>query len=64
MSLSKNNQSGAKGVCWSKEKVMWRAYVTLNRKQKHLGYFRLKKHAEEAVRDYRPELHKEFTNHG
>lgn len=64
MSLNKNNQSGIKGVCWSKEKAMWRAYVTLNRKQKHLGYFRLKEHAEESVKNYRPELHKEFHNHG
>lgn len=35
-----NNATGITGVCWSSEKKMWRAYITLNKKQKHLGYFK------------------------
>ena len=33
------NSSGFIGVSWSKLKDMWRSYIQVNYKQKHLGYF-------------------------
>ena len=29
----------AKGYSWKKDKQKWKAYITLDGKQKHLGYF-------------------------
>lgn len=60
----KSNTSGVKGVSWHKKKGLWIAHIGLNKKLHHLGYFRLLEHAEEAVREYREQLHKEFTHHG
>ncbi len=37
---SAKNTSGAKGVSWNARWNFWRAYITLNRKQKSLGYFK------------------------
>lgn len=34
-----NSQTGVTGVCWSNEKMKWRAYINFNGKQKNLGYF-------------------------
>jgi len=33
------NKSGVKGVCWHKLARKWRATITVNRKQHHLGFF-------------------------
>lgn len=41
----KNNTSGYKGVSWSKQKSKWRATITINRKHKHLGFFKTKEKA-------------------
>lgn len=46
--LMRNNTSGYKGVSWDKTNQKWRAYIALNRKQKHLGYFDTKEEAAEA----------------
>ena len=35
----KNTSSQYKGCCWYKRKRKWIAYIILNRKQIHLGYF-------------------------
>lgn len=37
--MSKGNKSGIVGVSWRESKKKWRAYVTVLRKQTHLGYF-------------------------
>ena len=37
--IRSNNSSGYKGVHWNNSKKKWRAYITLNKKQKHLGFF-------------------------
>ena len=34
-----NNKSGVKGVCWDKKRNQWKAYIKINDKVKHLGYF-------------------------
>ena len=33
------NTSGIKGACWDKQQDKWRAQITVNNKQHHLGYF-------------------------
>ncbi len=38
-SLPSNNKSGYRGVIWDKKEKKWRAYISINRKRKHLGYF-------------------------
>lgn len=37
--MQSNNTSGYKGVYWNKRDEKWMAYITLNKKTKHLGYF-------------------------
>lgn len=41
-----DNSSGHKGINWVARVTRWRAYVTLNSKQHHLGYFL---HKEDAI---------------
>lgn len=35
----KHNTSGRKGVCWYPNYSKWRAFITVDRKQRTLGYF-------------------------
>lgn len=35
----RDNTSGHMGVSWKKDKLKWKAYISVNRKQIHLGYF-------------------------
>ena len=37
--LIKTNTSGAKGVVWYEKLGKWNAFVMINKKRKHLGYF-------------------------
>ncbi len=34
-----NDKWGIKGVCWDKKKNKWKAYIKIENKVKHLGYF-------------------------
>lgn len=43
----KDNTSGCKGVSWHKKNGMWYAYINVNKKRIHLGYFHK---LEEAIR--------------
>lgn len=43
-----NNTSGYKGVCWSKSKNKWKAYIRVNKCLKHLGFFNDPKEAYQA----------------
>lgn len=45
----RNGASGFKGVSWNKQKLRWEAYICINNKQRHLGYFDI---AEEAHAAY------------
>lgn len=38
--MRKNNTSGFNGVCWNKQFKRWQAYIKINRKRKHLGFFK------------------------
>jgi len=62
--LLKRNNSGIKGVCWDQRVKSWKAYITLNSKKYHIGYFRDLRIAERAIKRERIILHKEFSNHG
>lgn len=51
---NKNNQSGHKGVSWDKRNGKWRAVITVNRKQIHIGRFddinkAIEKHREASI---------------
>ena len=37
--LHSNNKSGVTGVNWDKQKNKWQAYITVNKKRIHLGFF-------------------------
>lgn len=45
---NKNNTSGYKGVAWHHQHGLWRAYIMLDYKQKHLGLFDTPEKANEA----------------
>lgn len=44
-----NNSSGYKGVSWHNRIKKWQAYISINGKREHLGYFEIK---EEAAHKY------------
>jgi len=37
--MLKNNTSGVKGVCWDKRGSRWLAYIKVDYRRKHLGYY-------------------------
>lgn len=43
--IRKDNTSGAKGVSWYRQTSKWKAEITVNKKKKHLGYFKNKEDA-------------------
>jgi hypothetical protein len=56
-----DNTSGSRGVSWSRSKKKWRAFVNLNGKQFHCGYFDDIEEAKKA-RDLKAStLHGEFA---
>ena len=62
----KNNISGQKGVCWSKEKQSWFAYLQIHHKRICLGYFKdkdeaIKTRKEAEEKYYTPILEKALT---
>lgn len=58
--LKKNNQSGFKGVSWSRRAKKWQAAIGLNKVHHHLGWFDSKEEAIEAYRKKARELHGDF----
>ena len=51
VNLSSNNTSGVIGVCWDKKAKKWKAYIMINGKTKHLGYFINKEDAIKARKE-------------
>jgi hypothetical protein len=56
-----NNTSGFKGVDWLKERGKWRAYLTFNSKQRHIGLFQTALEAALAYDDAARETFGEFA---
>ena len=46
--LGKDNTSGHTGVSWRKDKKQWQARISVDKKEKHLGYFDDKEQAIDA----------------
>ncbi len=57
----KNNTSGYKGVTWKPSKNKYRAFIKVDRKQIHLGYFDDPQKAHEAYKVAAVEHHGEFA---
>jgi hypothetical protein len=55
--VSAANSSGFMGVSWYEPNKRWRAYIKLNGKRKHLGYFKTPEEASEAYKNAKAELH-------
>ncbi len=47
-SIRRDNKSGAAGVHWHNKKNKWAAYISVNKKLKHLGYFDVFEQAKKA----------------
>ena len=58
--LNKLNKSGFKGVCWFQPTKQWKAYIRVQGKQHHLGYFTDKQDAIKARRIAEIKHHGEF----
>ena len=43
-----NNTSGFKGVTWEKRRLLWRAKIRIDGKERHLGYFPTREDAHSA----------------
>lgn len=59
--LTKLNTSGFKGVSWSKGQRKWRAYITLEKKQRGLGSFNDPESAHKAYLAAAEKLHGKFA---
>lgn len=59
--LSMNNKSGHVGVCWDKRVGKWIAYIMVNRKYKHLGYYEDINEAIKVREEAEPTYFGEFT---
>jgi hypothetical protein len=55
---NQHNQTKALGYSWNKRKNKWRAYITLNGRQIHLGYFDIEEEARQAYLDAKLIHHK------
>jgi len=59
----KRNTSGAKGVSWHTPNLTWRVQISLNRKVKHIGYFKDFELAEFVAAEARNKYHGAFASH-
>jgi len=55
------NTKNVKGYCWYKITNKWLAYIKINNKSIHLGYFKNEKDAIKARREAEKKYFKEFT---
>ncbi|MCK7175991.1 HNH endonuclease [Enterobacter cloacae] len=58
-----NNNSGAKNVNWSKSANSWRVSLSMNKKIKHIGYFKDFELASLVAEEAREKYHGEFSRH-
>lgn len=62
--LSASNKSGCKGVSFYKKTNKWVAYIHINDKMVHLGYFKTLEEASNKSKIARKRHHKGFYNEG
>jgi hypothetical protein len=60
--LKSNNTSGNKGIDWRTSNNKWRARITVNEKQIHIGYFNTVDDAINAYNTAALQYHGEFAN--
>lgn len=60
-SVQSSNTSGIIGVSWKKDKQKWKAYITVNSKQIHCGYFGNKEDAIRARLEAEAKYYGEFA---
>ena len=56
-----NNTSGYKGVCWIKQKKLWKAQICIDKQQINLGTFDSKEKAAKVYNDAALKYHSEFA---
>jgi hypothetical protein len=61
--LFANNKSGCKGVIWHVRIKKWQAYVSVDKKMKHLGYFEDIELADLVATEARDLYHGQYANH-
>lgn len=59
--LRSDSVSGHKNVYWSKREQKWRVGIVVNKKQKHIGYFKDRELAELVAIESSNLYHKEFS---
>jgi len=59
-SIRRTNKSGNKGVIWDKKRRRWRAYISIDGNNKHLGYYDTKDGAIVARQEAAKAVHGEF----
>lgn len=65
MKTPKSNTSGRKGVCFDRRRQKWLAFITIQKKHKHLGYFSKFEDAVNAREEAEAELFEPVLNaHG
>lgn len=62
ISISKNNTSGFKGVCWNKKSSKWHAQIRFETKKINIGFFDCKIQAAKAYNAAALKYHGEFAN--
>jgi hypothetical protein len=55
--INSRNTSGYKGVCWNKQEEKWVAQLSINKKQRTLGYYSTPEKAHEAYIDAKRKHH-------
>jgi hypothetical protein len=55
--LTRKNTSGYRGVCWDKDRNLWRADIGVARKRKFLGHYETKEKAAKAYAKAAAALH-------
>lgn len=59
--LYKNNTSGYKGIYWNKRKEKWHIHLTVNQKDRHIGYYETLEEAINARNVAVKKFHGEFA---
>jgi hypothetical protein len=62
--IQPTNTSGIKGVSWCKRSGQWRAIIMCQGKSIHVGYFKEKSNAANAISKVRDLMHGKFANYG